>query len=40
MDVDNLLRYMAVHTFAVNSDSLSGGMAHNYYFNDPFKNSH
>ena len=31
MDVDNLLRYMAVHTFAVNSDSLSGGMAHNYY---------
>ena len=31
MDVDNLLKYMAVHTFAVNEDSLSGSMAHNYY---------
>lgn len=31
MDVDNLLRYMAVHTFVVNEDSLSGAMAHNYY---------
>ncbi len=31
MDVDNVLRYMAVHTFAVNLDSLSGSMAHNYY---------
>ena len=31
MDVDNLLKYMAVHTFAVNDDSLSGSMAHNYY---------
>ena len=31
LDVDNLLRYMAVHTFAVNLDSLSGSMAHNYY---------
>lgn len=31
MDVDNMLRYMAVHTFAVNLDSLSGNMAHNYY---------
>ncbi len=31
MDVDNLLRYMAVHIFAVNDDSLSGSMAHNYY---------
>ncbi len=31
MDVDNLLRYMAVHNFAVNEDSLSGMMAHNYY---------
>ncbi len=31
MDVDNLLRYMAVHVFAVNQDSLSGNMAHNYY---------
>ena len=27
----NLLKYMAVHTFAVNQDSLSGMMAHNYY---------
>lgn len=31
MDVDNLLKYMAVHEFAVNNDSLSGSMAHNYY---------
>ncbi len=31
MDIDNLLRYMAVHIFAVNQDSLSGNMAHNYY---------
>ena len=31
MDVDNLLRYLAVHTFVVNLDSLSGNMAHNYY---------
>ena len=31
MDIDNILKYMAVHTFAVNSDSLSGNMAHNYY---------
>lgn len=31
LDVDNLLKYMAVHTFSVNLDSLSGNMAHNYY---------
>ncbi len=31
MDIDNLLKYMAVHIFSVNSDSLSGTMAHNYY---------
>lgn len=31
LDVDNLLRYMAVHSFVVNEDSLSGSMAHNYY---------
>ena len=31
LDVDNVLRYMAVHTFSVNMDSLSGNMAHNYY---------
>ncbi|MCR4991144.1 MAG: CotH kinase family protein [Lachnospiraceae bacterium] len=31
IDVDNVLKYMAVHTFAVNMDSLSGSMAHNYY---------
>ncbi|MDO4620983.1 MAG: CotH kinase family protein [Lachnospiraceae bacterium] len=31
MDVDNLLKYMAVHVFSVNADSLSGMMAHNYY---------
>ena len=31
LDVDNLLKYMAVHIFSVNQDSLSGMMAHNYY---------
>ncbi len=31
MDIDNLLKYMAVHIFSANSDSLSGMMAHNYY---------
>ena len=31
MDIDNLLRYAAVHIFSVNTDSLSGMMAHNYY---------
>ena len=31
MDVDNILKYMSVHTFVVNDDSLSGTMAHNYY---------
>ena len=31
LDIDNLLRYMAVHVFSVNMDSLSGMMAHNYY---------
>lgn len=30
-DVDNILKYMAVHNFSVNEDSLSGSMAHNYY---------
>ncbi len=31
MDIDNLLKYMAVHIFSENDDSLSGSMAHNYY---------
>ena len=31
LDIDNVLKYMAVHTFAVNMDSLTGSMAHNYY---------
>ncbi len=31
MDIDNLLKYAAVHIFSVNADSLSGMMAHNYY---------
>ena len=31
LDIDNILKYMAVHTFSVNQDSLSGNMAHNYY---------
>ena len=30
-DVDLLCKYMAVQTFVVNLDSLSGNMAHNYY---------
>ena len=31
IDVEQILKYMAVHNFAVNDDSLSGSMAHNYY---------
>lgn len=31
LDMDNLLKYMAVHIFSENADSLSGNMAHNYY---------
>lgn len=31
LDIDNILKYIAAHTFAVNLDSLSGNMAHNYY---------
>lgn len=31
LDVDNMIKYMAVHTFSVNLDSLSGSMTHNYY---------
>ena len=31
LDIDNILKYMAVHEFVVNLDSLSGNMAHNYY---------
>ncbi len=31
IDVDQILKYMAVHNFSVNEDSLSGSMAHNYY---------
>lgn len=31
LDVDNVIKYMAVHAFSVNMDSLSGSMAHNYY---------
>lgn len=31
MDIDNLVRYIAVHVFSVNDDSLSGSMTHNYY---------
>lgn len=31
IDVEQVLKYMAVHNFAVNEDSLSGNMAHNYY---------
>ncbi|MBE7042925.1 MAG: hypothetical protein E7399_05465, partial [Ruminococcaceae bacterium] len=31
IDVENIANYMAVHSFSVNEDSLSGSMAHNYY---------
>lgn len=31
MDVDAMLRYLAVHTFVVNMDSVSSNMPHNYY---------
>lgn len=31
LNVDAVLKYMAVHTFSVNLDSLAGNMAHNYY---------
>ena len=31
LDIDSILKYMAVHEFVVNLDSLSGNMAHNYY---------
>ncbi len=31
IDVDGVLKYMAVHNFSVNDDSLSGSMSHNYY---------
>ena len=31
LDVDNVLKYMAVHTFSVNMDSFSSNMTHNYY---------
>ncbi len=31
MDIDNLVKYMAVHIFSENADSLSGSMSHNYY---------
>lgn len=31
VDVDLLCKYMAVQTFVINLDSLSGNMAHNYY---------
>ena len=34
LDVDAALKYMAVHNFSVNWDSLSGGMAHNYYLHE------
>lgn len=34
LDVDNVLRYMAVQTFVVNLDSLTGSMAHNYYLSE------
>ena len=31
VDVDAMLRYLVVHNFAVNGDSYTGSMVHNYY---------
>lgn len=31
LDMDNILKYMAVHVFSVNRDSFCGHMTHNYY---------
>ena len=31
VDVDEVMRYMVVHNFLVNSDSYTGSMIHNYY---------
>ena len=31
IDVEQILKYMAVHNLSVNDDSLSGSMSHNYY---------
>ncbi len=31
VNIDALLKYIAVHTFVVNLDSMSGSMTHNYY---------
>lgn len=36
LNVDNMLKYMAVHNFVVNDDSLSGNMAHNYYLYEEY----
>ena len=34
MDVDNMLKYLAVQTYVVNLDGLAGSMAHNYYLSE------
>ncbi len=34
LDVDAMLKYLAVHTFSVNLDSLTGNMTHNYYLRE------
>ena len=34
MDMDSVLKYMAVHNFSVNYDSLSGEGDHNYYLHE------
>ena len=34
VDVDAVLRYFVVHNFAVNGDSYTGGMVHNYYLHE------
>ena len=34
MDIENVIRYMVVHNFSVNYDSLSGDGDHNYYLHE------
>ena len=34
VDVDEVIRYFAVHNFVLNSDSYTGNMIHNYYLNE------
>ena len=31
LDIDQVLRYLVVHSYVVNDDSYTGSMVHNYY---------